>query len=290
MSDPLKEERDWHAILDRVRQSQGFDGRHYKPNYLKRRIAVRMRAVGVSTYPDYLRILESDPLEAEALIKRLTIHVTEFFRDADVHRAVEEKVLSGLEGNADPISTRWMLRVWCAACSTGEEPYSLAMLLSEWIETRPGWDFHIIATDIDDASIQTAVKGEYPEASISRLAPPRVSRWFSCDGGKARVKESLKERVRFKVHDLLGPWPEILKGFDLVYCRNLLIYLGSAQQQILYGRFHQVMNPGSYLVLGRTEALLGLGRRLFECTDIPNRIYRSVKDEGSEEGKGDPDG
>jgi chemotaxis methyl-accepting protein methylase len=259
-----------------VRRSQGFDGRHYKPNYLKRRVAVRMRTVGAASHRDYLKVLERDPREAEALFKRLTIHVTEFFRDPEVYRAVESKVLPVLESLSDPASDGGNLKAWCAGCSTGEEPYSLALLLSEWTASRPGWDFDILATDIDEASIQAALKGMYTEESVARLPPSRLAVGFRRSEGKVRVADPVRSRVRFQVHDLLGDWPASWGEFDLILCRNLLIYLGAAQQQVLYSRFHQVLKPRGFLVLGRTEALLGKARRLFECVDIPNRFYRSV--------------
>ncbi len=274
-------DRDWQAILEWVLRARGFDGGQYKPNYLKRRVAVRMRTVGAATYGDYRRILERDPREPDALLKRLTIHVTEFFRDPEVYRALEAKVLPALDSNDQSETGRRPVRAWCAACSTGEEPYSLAMLLAEWSAACPGRDFDILATDIDEVSIQTAQNGVYPEAAVASMEPDRVGRWFTREKGHVRVSGSLARRVRFEVHDLLGTWSDGWTGFDLILCRNLLIYLGAGQQQILYSRFHSVLEPEGFLVLGRTEALLGRARRLYECVDIPNRFYRPVQAGGS---------
>jgi len=280
LTTPPGPEEDWTTLLEWVRRSRGFDGRHYKPNYLRRRVAARMRAVGVPSYGKYLERLRSDPSEGDALFARLTIHVTEFFRDPEVYHALVERVLDPLRSGG---GSREM-KAWCAGCSTGEEPYSLALCLREWTARHPGWDFRVLATDIDEASVHAARVGDYPAASVSRLDARRVSRWFERTPERVRPLGELKGRIEFRVHDLLGGWPDGWTGFDLVFCRNLLIYLGGAQQQVLYRRFHGAMREGAALVLGKTEALLGKARRLFECIDIPNRIYRSLPGERAEDG------
>lgn len=250
-----------------------------------------MRSVGAATYRDYLALLERDPREPEALFRRLTIHVTEFFRDPEVYQALREKVLPAIEAQADSVQGPWTLRAWSAGCSTGEEPYSLAILLSEWVSRRPGWDFRILATDIDEPSVSTAIRGEYPETAVAKVPPEFGTGHWVREGGRVVVSTALRGAIRFEVHDLLGPWPADRSGFDLILCRNLLIYLGAAQQQVLYGRFHEALKPRGHLVLGRTEALLGRARQLYECVDIPHRFYRTLErpapagNDGNEGGK-----
>jgi len=146
-------------ILAFLLKSKGFDGHHYKRNYVKRRIAVRMRATGSSNYREYLKVLQGNR-RSHPSFDRLTIHVTEFFRDPEVYQAILKKVLpsfSNLPG--------FKLRVWCAGCSTGEEPYSVGMLLEEWAITQPGFAYEILATDIDAPACARRVKG------IIRLNP-----------------------------------------------------------------------------------------------------------------------
>jgi len=273
---PADDARSFDRILERVRQAQGFDGAQYKPNYMKRRIAVRMRAVGAETYREYLRILEKDPLESEQLSKRLTIHVTDFFRDPEVYEDLPERISKISEGLMDPTTRNSRFRIWSAGCSTGEEPYSLALVFHEWAEKHSGFDFEILATDIDDPSVATARQGEYPESAFSKMPGRRFNRWFKRDGAKVRAGEALRQKVRFETRDLLGSWEGGGEAFHLIFCRNLLIYLGARQQQKLFERFHGVLAPKGCLVLGKTEALLGPARRFFECVDIPNRIYRAV--------------
>jgi chemotaxis methyl-accepting protein methylase len=266
----IDEEQSFKKILVFLLNAKGFDGTHYKTNYIKRRIAVRMRALGVSTYGDYLKTLQSNLQEPSRLLDRLTIHVTEFFRDPGVYKAIQENILP----NIFPISEK-KIKVWCAGCSTGEEPYSLAGILAERGSLQKDASFEIYATDIDSRSVSTAEKGQYSPESILKIPKVWTDRWFRSDGAKISVSLDLKHHVSFRVHDLLGKWMPGLSDFDLIFCRNLLIYLTGSQQQILYSRFANALNPGGYLVLGLTETLLGPAREYFQCVDVKHRIYRN---------------
>ncbi len=264
-----EEDPNFNQILAFLLRAKGFDGHNYKPNYIKRRIAVRMRATGSVSYRDYLAVLGRDRMEPSHLLDRLTIHVTEFFRDPSVYKALTERILpefSGVPGGK--------LRVWCAGCSTGEEAYSAAILLKEWVAAYPKLSIEILATDIDGASVKTAEKGDYPVEAVKRVPRPQVARWFRTVGSRVLVSQELKHLIRFRVHDLLGNWESALSGFHLLFCRNLLIYLTGPQQQKLYEHFAGAMVPGGYLVLGLTETLLGPARRFYRCVDVKHRIYQ----------------
>ena len=266
------EDPNFNKILAFLLKAKGFDGQQYKPNYIKRRVAVRMRATGTPTYQDYLQVLQNNRQEPSHLLDRLTIHVTEFFRDPEVYQAVKNQVLPEALG-----SNGKNLRVWCAGCSTGEEPYSVAITLEEWSFARPGVNFEVFATDIDPPSVRTAEKGEYPVEALKKLSRSQVTRWFHVEGPATRVVESLKKRIKFRVHNLLNEWPGDLSGFDIIFCRNLLIYLTASQQQKIYEQFAGALASGGFLVLGLTETLLGPSRRFFQCVDIRHRIYRRIE-------------
>ena len=275
---PLKEEDPgFQKILDYLLKSKGFDGNQYKQNYVKRRVAVRMRATGTHSYSDYLNALLNNQQEPTQLLDRLTIHVTEFFRDPDVYRAVKEKILPELSGVSDR-----KIKVWCAGCSSGEEPYSVAMMLKEWAFSQPGLTFEIFATDIDLGSVRTAEKGEYPAEAIRKLSKVQTTRWFYLEGARARVVLDLKKHIHFRVHDLISEWGGDFSGFHLIFCRNLLIYLTSGQQQKIYEQFARALAPEGHLILGLTETLMGASRKYFRCVDIRHRIYRRI--ETSDEG------
>lgn len=269
MSPTAEEDPNLKKILDFILKAEGFDGHQYKPNYIKRRIAVRMRASGTTTYQDYLNVLQRDRRESARLFDRLTIHVTEFFRDPDVYRAIQTKVLPTLSNLPES-----KLKIWCAGCSTGEEPYSVAMMLKEWIPLEGPLSFQILATDIDGPSVQVGEKGEYSLESIRKLSKAQAEHWFYRDDSIMRVSRELKANVRFRVNDLLASWPSELFGFHIIFCRNMLIYLTAPQQQILYARFAKALLPGGHLVLGLTETLLGASRQFYQCVDIKHRIYR----------------
>jgi chemotaxis protein methyltransferase CheR len=270
MTVTIEEESSFKKILSFLLSAKGFDGNHYKTNYIKRRIAVRMRATGVSTYAEYLKTLQSNQQEPSQLLDRLTIHVTEFFRDPGVYKAVQEKILPNILKN-----TERKIKVWCAGCSTGEEPYSLADILAESVSSKSGGSFEIFATDIDPKSISAAERGEYSRESLIKIPKGRMTRWFRSDGAKVSVSFELKNKIRFRVHDLLGKWMPAVSHFDLVFCRNLLIYLTGNQQQKIYEQFSSVLTPGGYLVLGLTETLLGPARKYFHCVDVKHRIYQN---------------
>lgn len=160
-------------ILEHVLAEKGFDGTHYKINYIKRRVAVRMRASGTRDYLEYYQALKKNRDEVSLLFDRFTIHVTDFFRDAEVYNSMKLKVLP--EIFRQPGSS---LKIWCAGCSTGQEPYSIAITLRENSPKYAEKNIKIIATDIDDASIRFAERGTYPIASLKKLSSQQMSKWF----------------------------------------------------------------------------------------------------------------
>ncbi len=276
MTTLTEEDPNLKKILAFLLKVKGFDGHQYKMNYIKRRIAVRMRATGASGYEDYLRILEGTPQEPSLLVDKLTIHVTEFFRDPEVYHAIKKKVIPEFgEG------TGRTFKVWCAGCSTGEEPYSMAILMNEWKDANPGFEYEIFATDIDLTSVRTANKGEYPIESLQKLSRTQVARWFQPHGLVARVLPELRARISFRTHDLLGVWPAELSNFNLVLCRNMLIYLTAHEQQKIYELFAKSLVPEGILVLGLTETLLGSARKNYRCIDIRHRIYQMIRPLGT---------
>jgi chemotaxis methyl-accepting protein methylase len=167
-------------------------------------------------------------------------------------------------------------------------------MLKEWTCAQPGKGFDIFATDYDAASVRTGEKGEYPVESLKKITKPQTTRWFHLEGTKARVVSDLKRHIRFRTHDLLSGWPPDFSDFHMIFCRNLLIYLTSSQQQKIYERFASVLAPGGHLILGLTETLLGPSRKYFQCVDIRHRIYQVLPGAGFSgnkvEGEGPTDG
>jgi chemotaxis protein methyltransferase CheR len=265
---PLSPQAEFEALRDKIFKDTGLDCSRYKENYLKRRIAARMRAVNANSYADYAALLDSVPEEYPRLKDRITVNVTEFFRDSDVYDYLQKVLLPMLAENCRK-QGRAML-VWSAGCSSGEEPYSLAILLSG-LNIGP---FSILATDIDELCLEKAKKGRYDQDALNRSSVPDVSRWFSMEDGDAVVVPSLKRLIRFERHNLFADPPP--SSVDLVLCRNVMIYFSRELQQRLLEAFHSALRPGGYLLPGKTETILGPARHLYTSVSARARAFQRL--------------
>jgi len=245
----------------------------YKEKVLRRRIAVRMRACAVEGYTEYRERLKQDPVELEKLKDALTINVTRLYRNPETWAKLRETVLPAL------LKLRESgIRVWSAGCSSGEEPYTLALCLAEEAERagRSGWAARstIIATDIDEAVMAKARAARYPAASFMEMPPALADRYFRpVDGGDREVVGAIKRMVEVRRQDLLRD-PAPGAGFDLVVCRNVVIYFDRDGQERLFDRFADALAPGGYLLLGKVETLVGPAREKLELVDVRERIFR----------------
>jgi len=269
----LREDLDFAVLLNRIRKVRGLDCGHYKDKCLKRRIAVRMRANKVATYRDYVLVLKKDPSEYDRLLDALTINVSSFFRDRGTFNIIEDAVLPQLISSKQERNKK-IIRIWSAGCATGEEPYSLAICLRELLGDRiDDLIISIYATDIDDGSLQKARLAEYDAQALREVEENRVRKYFTCNG-QYTVKTGVKDLVKFKRHDLISDRP--LTHLDLILCRNVVIYFSRALQDKLFQNFHDGLNPGSYLVIGRTETLTGRTSKMFRPVDIRERVYQKL--------------
>ncbi len=258
------EERQFQDLLQLIFHKAGLDCRQYKDSYLKRRLAVRMRAMHIKAYSDYRKLLEREPEEYDKLLDRLTINVSKFFRDTDVYEQIRAKILPQWR-------KRMSLRVWSAGCANGQEPYSLAILLAQGLPASCNWS--ILATDIDPTVLERGRTGKYGSEIIQTVPVALRHRYFErTDNGEWLIQPALKRRVRFQTHDLTGEMPN--STFDMIMCRNVLIYFVSSLQKRLFQDFHEHLRMQGYLVLGMTETLLGDVRELYNIMDIRERIYQ----------------
>lgn len=266
----IPNQAEFEALRHKIFKDTGIDCSRYKENYLKRRIAARMRAVGVSGYSDYGAYLDRVAEEYPRLRDRITVNVTEFFRDRDVYDYLRSTLLPPLVESGLRLGRP--LLVWCAGCSSGEEPYSLAILLSE----LGAADFLIMATDIDDASLEKARRGRYDHEALekARSGLGRQSRWFRDEGEEAAVVDSLRQRLRFEKHNLFADPPP--SSVDLVLCRNVMIYFSRDLQQRLLESFHAALRNGGYLLPGKTETILGPVRQLYSCVSARERVFQRL--------------
>jgi two-component system, chemotaxis family, CheB/CheR fusion protein len=255
-------------ILECVRSAIGVDFAQYKINTLQRRIHRRMALHKLPTPADYRAFLQQHPEEIKALYEDILISVTNFFRNPEAYEALQSTVLPKLFADHPKDEA---LRVWVLGCSTGEEAYSLAIILSEYAEQHnPPVRITIYATDLNDASIERARKGWYPRSILNDVSPQRLQRFFhELDEGFC-VNKSIRELCIFARHNALSNPP--FSRMDLVTCRNVLIYMEAALQQKLLAVIHYALQPEGVLLLGPSENI-NQQRELFDPIDAKHRIY-----------------
>lgn len=263
---------DAYAQLLRVVHARtGLGLEAYKERFVERRVAIRVRATGSEGLGGYLELLTRDEGEMERLLRCLTIHVSSFFRNASTFEAIRREVFPKLFA---PGASRHP-RFWSVGCSRGEEPYSLAILVDEHLgAARRGWDVQIQAIDVDNRVLEEAKRGEYGWHQVAELDGARRERYFT-QAGLWRVASEIRRAVRFHRRDILMEPPG--GEYDFILCRNLLIYLDRPGQEAVLARFARCLRPGGFLVLGRTEVLVGAGREAFEVVDPRERIYRRLR-------------
>jgi two-component system, chemotaxis family, CheB/CheR fusion protein len=252
-----------------LRRQLGHDFTDYRTQTFMRRVERRMQVRNTHTLPDYLAILQDEPEEVVLLFRDLLIRVTSFFRDKRTFDALEEQVIPGL---FDGRKADGAVRVWVPGCATGEEAYSLAILLWEQMDKIRGVPkVQIFATDIDEASITTARLGRYPATLLEGLAPERRERFFNPSQGSYVVSKDIRDLCTFSTHNLVRDPP--FSRMDLVSCRNLLIYMNSDLQRRVIPIFHYSLVPDGILLLGGSESALQRDN-LFEPLDKAARIFR----------------
>lgn len=258
-------------LIEKIMQVKtGKDLHQFKKPFLNRRINARMKAVGVRDGSEYAKLLESNSTEPSALFKSFSINVTEFYRDSFVWECMSSKIIPQILKN---IGTR-PLQVWSAGCASGEEPYSIAILLKEIIGTK-NLKFNIIATDISADAISRAEQGQYLSQSLKNLSPNVITKYFtSINNNTYQINESIKQLVTFQQGDIIS-FP--IEHINLITCRNVLIYYDKPAQELVFKKFHKTLNDDGYLVIGQDETMLGVGTaKSFSCILPRERIYNKL--------------
>jgi two-component system CheB/CheR fusion protein len=254
-----------------LRAQTGHDFSHYKQSTIARRVERRMAVHQIERLDEYVRYLQQTPADVEALFRDLLIGVTSFFRDPEAFEALQEHAIPRLFAGK---STGALIRVWVPGCSTGEEAYSLAILLQERMEElKQSFKLQVFATDIDHRAIDCARTGIYPASIAGDILPERLARFFSqeADGSAYRIQKSIRDRVIFSEQDVIKDPP--FSKLDLISCRNLLIYMGGGLQKKLFPLFHYALNPGGMLFLGTSETV-GEFVDLFGTLDRKSKLYQ----------------
>ena len=265
---PLKEEEQQNKIFILLRRHSGVDFTYYKQTTIQRRIKRRMVLHKLDKLSDYVRYLQENPAEVDALYHDMLINVTSFFRDPEVFAALAEKVFPAIvkqrSGDAP-------IRIWVPGCSTGEEAYSIAICLLEYLgDAAANIPLRIFATDIDDTAIERARNGIYAESIAQDVSPERLRRFFAKLEGGYQIAKHIRDVCLFAKQNVIKDPP--FSKLDLVSCRNLLIYLGPVLQKKVLAMFHYALKPTGFLLLGTAETI-GEYADLFRLADAKQKLY-----------------
>lgn len=268
----MEELQAFEKLKDMIYRARGLDVNQYKENYLKRRFAVRMRALQLNTYAAYIKHLEAYNDEYNILLDKLTINVTQFFRDPEIFIEFEANILPEI------LSKSGEVRVWSAGCSSGEEPYSIAMSIEETAERmgRKDYDYEICATDIDDAALYAAIAGKYEGRTLENIAEKRKNKYFTFDGKYYLASDGLKKHIKFIKANLMEPYKK--RYFDVVFCRNVIIYFSKDLQRKVIGYYWDALKDDGIFFMGKTETMLMDMRDKFECINIKERIFKKINE------------
>jgi two-component system CheB/CheR fusion protein len=265
---PAGEDKCLRRVFRRLRSAHGVDFTNYKRSTLRRRLARRMALQRLDDPAEYAMLIEKDATEAAALYQDFLIRVTNFFRDADSFVALKEHVFPALlEGR----SQKEPIRIWVPGCATGEEVYSIAIALTEFLGDRPAAaGVQFFGTDISEAAIEKARAGVYLDSIAQEVSAERLKRFFVKQDGHYCIAKSIRDLCIFARHDVTRDPP--FSRLDLVSCRNLLIYLDLTAQRRVMHAFHYALRLNGFLLLGPSESI-GQTNELFDLTNKPHRIY-----------------
>jgi chemotaxis methyl-accepting protein methylase len=261
-------------LIAQIERDRGIDLSQYRLTYVERRLATRLRALGLVSYRQYGSHLTAHPEEYARLLDALTVNVTEFFRDPPVWKIIRGEVIPAIVKAKGSTGQR-AIRVWSAGCATGEEPYSLAMsFLAALGADAPSYMLSVTATDLDPLALRTAQTAEYDAARLEHIPPGDRFHFVENAGKRFAIKPEVTERVRFRTMNLFKDDPPL--AVDLILCRNVFIYFTREQQERVTNVFHRALARGGYLVLGRTEKMPAGAAPGFEAVSAKERIYRKV--------------
>jgi len=265
-------DEDFQFIVCLIRDRVGIAMSEVKRNLVYSRLTRRLRALGISRFSDYCKHLgANEDSELEHFINALTTNLTSFFREAKHFEFLENTLLPALLVR----KRNKRLRIWSAGCSTGEEPYSLAISVAKVVPAD--WDARILATDVDSSVLRHAGEGAYDSSRVEQLTESQLRQWFLCgtgpNTGKVRVRPIVRDLVTFRRLNLMSSWP-MQNPFDLIFCRNVVIYFDKDTQKLLFNRFAEQLQSDGHLFIGHSETL-------YKITDrfrlLGNTIYQRVQ-------------
>lgn len=253
----------YRGFIANIKRKTGIDLSLYKEAQMKRRLTSLYERRGYKSFDDFYEAINNDKKVLDEFLDRMTINVSEFYRNKERWDVLENKIYPEL------LKTNKRLKIWSAACSTGEEPYSLAMVLTSHV---PLSTISIFATDLDEGAIEKAKVGLYSKNSIKNVPPKALQQYFVNDGLHYQVTEDIKKTVTFKQHNLLKDTYQT--GYDLIVCRNVMIYFTEEAKDQIYHNFAKSLKPGGVLFVGSTEQIFNPER--YGLESIETFFYKKI--------------
>jgi chemotaxis protein methyltransferase CheR len=252
----MKMSQDYIDFIANVKKKTGIDLALYKEAQMKRRLTSLYEKKGYKDFTGFYRAMTSEQKLFDEFLDRMTINVSEFYRNANRWQVLQDKIIPSL------LKQNKRIKVWSAACSTGEEPYSLAMVLANFIPLK---EISIHATDIDEFALARAKAGLYPKKSLQEVPSVIKTKYFQKEGMLYKIEDAVKGTVAFKKQNLLSD--RFDQNFDLIVCRNVMIYFTDEAKDLLYHKFSRALKPGGILFVGSTEQIFNPQMYKFESDD-----------------------
>ncbi len=270
ISVPQVSEKGLPELIQDVQKRLNIQLTNYKQDYIKRRLLSRMNSTRSKDFSEYHQYLRTHPEEEEKLRNALTINVTKFFRDPDVFDLVRKEIFPSI------LRDKRAIKIWSAGCSSGEEPYTYAIILYELGKTGPAFNGAIIATDIDEEILKRAKLGAYEKNALENMTDSQISKHFDKkEDGKYYVKDHIKQIVRFQNHDLMTQAPA--KMMDMVSCRNVTIYFNEQQKKELVKKVHDSLGKDGYYIMGMSEYMAKDVEHLFKPFRPMLKVFQKVE-------------
>ncbi|MBI4800760.1 MAG: protein-glutamate O-methyltransferase [Desulfarculus sp.] len=271
-------DREFEIIRQMVKSQTGISLSLHKRDLVVSRLARRLRALGMDSFSQYIEYLRADESGGELvhMINRITTNKTDFFRERHHFDFLRDKLLPHLVAEGEHSGQR-VLRAWSAGCSSGEEPYSIAITLSEFFANHPGWDYKLLASDLDTVMLEKASRGQYEPSLLEPVPKGLLGKHFDRQGrgeeAQYQVKPSLRQMITFRKFNLMHPTYPLAVPLDFVFCRNVLIYFDMEDKISILTKFHRVLKPGGHIFVGHSESLM-MVKDLFRFVDTT--VYRKL--------------
>jgi len=272
-------DKDFAYIKELTYDHIGVNLTEAKRSLMVSRLSKRLKTLGLSSFKEYIMRLQENPEEMEVLANLLTTNVTYFFREPHHFDFLKEEVLSSIKEQAETELRSPKVKGWSAGCSTGEEAYSIAIVLSEYLGNSKDWDFRILASDINTQVLQEASQGIYLKEKLGNVSPSLLRRYFKAGTGENeglfKIKDFLKNKVIFTRINFAKEedYPRA-NDIDFIFCRNVFIYFDQAGQEKVLNQFHKRLRPGGYLFLGHSETINQPTRERGDWRLVSHTVYR----------------